>query len=130
VVAIGEDVAASPPDHPIDRVGEARADRHHAACERVVVARLDDEMRVVALQRVVDEAKTGPDARDRKRALDGVDDPHGPERWEARLKPEGDVCRHGSGERLPSSVRQPGIRTRLATSASATAAPPPRFWQR
>src|SRR5215470_6250353 len=32
-------------------------ERHHAASECVAVARLDDQMRVVALQRVVDESK-------------------------------------------------------------------------
>jgi len=51
VITIGEH-ASRAPDHsmPIDGTSEPRADRHHPATERVTVARLDYEMRVIPLQ--------------------------------------------------------------------------------
>ena len=129
MVTVGEN-AAAPTGDAIDGVGEARADRHHAASEGVLVARFDNQMRVIALERVVDQAEPGPDAAGSKRALDRMDDRHCPKRWQTRSNPDRDVCRHGFAERLPSGVRQPGIRARLATGAGTATAPTPRRGQR
>jgi hypothetical protein len=52
MIAIGEHRTAPAPD-PVHRAREPRADGLHAASERVAVARLHDEMSVVALERVV-----------------------------------------------------------------------------
>jgi len=48
VVPIGK-YAPAPARDPIDRAREPRTDRHHASSERVAVACLDDQMRVISL---------------------------------------------------------------------------------
>ena len=129
MIAIGKDAAAPPAGDAIDGVGEARAERHHAAAERVLVARLHDQMRVVALQRVVHEPEARPDTASGKRLLERVDDARRPERWETRSQPERDVRRHGVAERLPSGVRQSGMRARLAPGTVPATTPPARGGQ-
>jgi hypothetical protein len=57
VVAIGENATAATED-TIHGTGETRADRHHAASECGAVLRLDDEVRVISLERVVHEAES------------------------------------------------------------------------
>jgi len=105
VVAVREDAAALPAGYAIDGMGEARANRDHAASERMLVGCLDDQMRVVALEGVVDEAKPGPDAAGSKGLLDRVDDARGPQRRDARSNPKRHVRRRGFAEWLPSRVR-------------------------
>jgi hypothetical protein len=73
MVAVGEDATAAPHD-AIDGTSETRADRHHAASERLAVLRLDDEMGVIALQGVVHEAESPARAAFGEGALDGADD--------------------------------------------------------
>jgi hypothetical protein len=78
VVAIGED-AATASDRPINRTCETSADRHHAAPECLAVSSFDDEMRVIALQGVVHEAKPGAGAAFGEGALDLAHDLDGAE---------------------------------------------------
>ena len=75
MVAVVEHAARSP-RNAVDRAGEARADRLHAAPERVAIPRLDDQVRVISLQRVVDEAEAGTGAAAREGPLDLADDRH------------------------------------------------------
>jgi hypothetical protein len=73
VVAVGEhrsDVIAD----AVHRSGEPRADRHHAAPEGVRIACFDEQVRVIALQRIVDEATARPPAPARERTFDLTDD--------------------------------------------------------
>lgn len=63
--------------HAVDRTGEARTDALHPASERRLVRGLDDEMRVVPLERVVHEPKPRPLAPDRERPPHLVHDRHG-----------------------------------------------------
>ena len=56
VVAIREDLPRSS-ERPVHGPCQSGADRHHPASERRSIARFDDEMHVVPLQRVVDQPK-------------------------------------------------------------------------
>jgi hypothetical protein len=54
VIPVGEH-PAGPPERPVHRWGEARRERLHPSSERIAIARLDDRVRVIGLDRVVDE---------------------------------------------------------------------------
>ncbi len=79
MVAVGED-GPMPVRDAIHGECQAGGNRLHAAPERIAIVGFDDEVGVVALQRVVHEAKTGPCAAGRERALDLVHDRYGAER--------------------------------------------------
>ncbi len=106
MIAIGEH-APAPLRDAIDRPREPRADRHHAAPEGVAVVRLDDEMGMVALQRVVHEPKVGTRAAGGEGPLDLTDDAEGAERREIGPEAERDVGgQHPEG--VAGDVREPG----------------------
>ena len=54
--AFGEN-GPSETERPVQRACDARADSHHAARERRRVGRLDEQVRMGGLQRVVNEAE-------------------------------------------------------------------------
>jgi len=83
VKALREDTPAAS-EHAIHRPGDARAERHHPATERGGVGRLDDEVGVRALQRVVDEAKVAALADGAEAALERADHGEAAERGHAR----------------------------------------------
>ena len=105
MVAIGHH-APAPVGHAVHGPREPRADRHHAAPEGVAVVRLDDEMGMVALQRVVHEPKVGTRAAGGEGPLDLADDAEGAERREIGPEPQRDVGgQHPEG--LAGDVRSP-----------------------
>lgn len=59
VIAVGED-ATSTPRSAIDRAGEPDGQPLHPARERAPVRGLDDEVQVVSLNRIVEQAKPEP----------------------------------------------------------------------
>jgi len=81
VVAIVEHGAGTIGD-AVHRPRRAGADGFHSATRRLAVLRLDDEVRVVAPQRIMHEAEAGPDATVGEGALDRVNDRHRAERWD------------------------------------------------
>ncbi len=78
MIAIGEHASRTAGD-PIHGTREATADRHHAAAEGIAVTRLDDQMRVISLQRVVHQPETRSGASGRKRLLDLVHEARRPQ---------------------------------------------------
>jgi hypothetical protein len=78
MISLGEDSPGAARD-AIDGPSESRPDRFHPATERVLIARFHDEMRVVALQRVLHEPKSRPLAPGREAALDFAHDARVPE---------------------------------------------------
>jgi len=78
MIPIGED-ATPATDGTIHSTGEPSTDRHHAAPESLTIVRLDDQVRVVALQRVVHEPKSGAGAAAGEAPLDLTDDVGGAE---------------------------------------------------
>ena len=97
-----------PACHAIHGPGEAGADRLHSPPEGIAVLRLDDQVRVIALQRVVHETEARPFAPGGEGALDLVDDPNGAERGYVATDPQRDVRRQ-PGERAPAAMERPGI---------------------
>ena len=73
MIPIRDHAPLPPPHDPIHREREPRPDRHHPPPERVLIARFDDEVRVVAQQRVVHEAELGAVAPGGERAFKSAD---------------------------------------------------------
>ena len=63
--------------HSVCREREPRPDRRHAARERRTIVRFHDQMRVIALQRIVHQPKSGTRAAGGKGAFDRADDTDG-----------------------------------------------------
>jgi len=110
MVPIGQDRPAAP-RNPIHGAREPRRDRLHAAPERVAIARLDDQMRVVPLQRVVHEPEPLAGAATRERPLDLMDDGHGAQRWNVGTHAQCHVRRQRRSEVLALDMRHAGLRT-------------------
>lgn len=92
MIAIGEH-RARPPRRSIERSSEPRTDRHHPAAERATIVGFDDQVRVIPLQRVLDQAEAATRAAARERARDLAHDRHRPQRRQAGAEPEGHVRR-------------------------------------
>lgn len=126
VVAIREDLSSAPSD-AIHRACDASCDCLHPAAERTSIARLDDEMRVIALERIVHEPKPGSRAVRRKRPLDGADDRDRAERGDPGTNAQCDVRGQRRGEVLPRSVGQTSRRARLPPGSVSTPTPASRL---
>jgi len=81
------------PEDAVHRTREPRTDRLHPACERVPGIRLDDEVCVIALERVMEHAKIAPLAR---AAEASVELAHQPDRAKIR-NVAANAQRHVSG---------------------------------
>ncbi len=77
VIAIYEH-GSFPSGNAIDRAGETRTDRLHAASERGRIVGFDDQVRVIALQGVMHEPKARTLAAAPEGTLDLADDPRVP----------------------------------------------------
>ncbi|HEY2387950.1 MAG TPA: hypothetical protein VGK30_13380 [Candidatus Binatia bacterium] len=122
MVAIGENAPVAP-DGAIDGTGEARADCHHAASERLAVLCLDDEVCMIALQGVVDEPKARAGAASGEGALDLADDAGSAQRGEPLLGAQGHMRRNGMTKALARAVPHVRIRPLFAARAWSTATP-------
>lgn len=122
VIAVGQHGSA-PPRDPVDGAGEARADGLHAASERIAVARLDDQVRVIPLKRVVHEPEARPHAAACEGSLDLVDDRHGAEWRDALPHPHRDVHRQWSREPLTRAVPDPRRSGRLPPGSGSASTP-------
>lgn len=78
MIPLGEHRTA-PLRDAVHRARESRPDGFHAAPESVAIASFDDQMRVVGLERVVDEPKALPGATAGERPFDLVHDAHAPQ---------------------------------------------------
>jgi len=129
VIAFGEHAPAAI-RNPIDGTREPRADRLHPASERITVGRLDDQVRVIPLQRVVYEPKPRPSATRRERSFDLVDDRDGAQRRNVRTETERDVRRQRPPKRRTRTVSHLRAFALLAAGVFPRPAPPPRRLQR
>jgi hypothetical protein len=122
VVAIGENATAAT-ENAIDGTGEPRAYRHHAASECLTVLCLDDEVRVIPLERVVHEAESLAGAAFGEGALDLADDANHAQRRQAADDTYGHVRRARAAKVCARPVLHAGIRTWLAAGVATMAAP-------
>ncbi len=122
MVAIGDD-RPRPLRNTVHGTREPGSDGSHPARQRDAIARLDDEVRVIPLQRVVHEPKPRTFARRRERPLDLAHDRHRAKRWDVPAQAKGQVRRKDLSEVLTRRMRHSGIRTGLATGPDPTPAP-------
>jgi len=125
---LGENRAASRV-RPVQRARDAGAERHHAARERLLVGRFDEEVRVRGLQRVMDEAKVPAVARLCEAPLYRADERDGAQGRQARQKLHGHVCRKAGHDALAAAVRNARVGPALASGTGSGAAPAPAFIQ-
>ena len=83
--------AAAASEHPIDRPRQARPDRGHPAGERLAAFRLDEQVGVIGLERVVNDAEVPAVKRCSEGPLELTDKPDGPERGDVRPDLQRDV---------------------------------------
>src|SRR6266496_2481502 len=122
VVAVGEDGAATSHE-PVERASDANLEPLHAARERRVVLRLEDEVEVVALDRHVCHAHEATFARGPERVLDDPEASPAAQVPHVLLDPQRHV--HGVAARRPPAavVRDAGAPAlRLPASATPLAA--------
>ena len=130
VVSIRQDRAAAPED-PMHRTRQARTDRLHASAQGSRVVSLDDQVRVIALERVVHQPEVAPVAALRERTLELADELCGPERGDTRSHLQGDMTRETRSDfRSPTSVPNARSRSRLAPGTPPSAAPARRLAKR
>ncbi len=128
VIAVRQHPPA-PPHRAVHGERESRADRRHAARERCTIVRFHDQVRVIALQRIVRQPKARPRAPAGEGALDRADDRDGSQRRNAGEHAERDV-RRKCPELRSGSMRQTRGRSALTSGTAATAAPAARSRQR
>ena len=122
MVAVRED-AAPAPELAIDGLGESDGEALNPSSEGARVVRLDQEMHVIPLNRVVREAKAGP-GRAGEAAPDSGEQAGAAQRWQPGHDPEGYVDRVMLVVRRPRSVRHARPRAGgLAPGTGAAAAP-------
>ncbi len=113
----------APPKHAVHGAREPRADRLHPPPQRLRTLRLDDQMHMIALNRVVRDPKPPPVTRPRERPLHLPDQTHAPQRRHATPDLERHVAGVARRERHPTTMSNPGIRPRLPSGTRSTATP-------
>jgi len=121
--SLGEHRAAAA-ERAIHGPCDPRADGHHATTEGSRIRRLDHEMRVRALQCIVNEAEMSTRANGGEAALERTHERNRAERWQSGPEPHGHVDRMTCGDALAAAVRNAGIRPTLASGTRPSAAPP------
>jgi hypothetical protein len=77
MIPVGEH-GATASEGPVHGTRDTRANRHHAATERICVGRFDQEVSVRRLDAVVHEAKVDPVTNRREALLEPADENDGP----------------------------------------------------
>jgi len=119
---IGQHPAAQA-KHASDRVRDTCSDRFHAGGEIAAARRFDDQMNVVALQRVVHHAEPRAVPNDAQASFELAYEANRAERRDAAPQLQRDVTGVSRGERLATSVRIERMRAALAPRPVASAAP-------
>jgi hypothetical protein len=121
VVAVGEHGTRAP-KNPVHGSREPRTERLHGATESLSAFGLDDQMRVIPLEGVMDEAKISAFVRARERTLELPHDSHRSQRGHIVPNLQCDV---GGGEAIEPGARamsDPRIRPRLPSGAGSSTA--------
>lgn len=125
MVPIGQHRPTTAED-PVRSACEPRADRDHPAAQQRRSVRFDEEMHVIALQRVVDESEPFALARRRHADLELTHEPRRAKRWDVGTNAYRHVCGVTRGEARPRHMGHAGaLALRLPTCASPPAAPRP-----
>jgi hypothetical protein len=120
---------ASATERPVERACDTRADRHHAATERLRVGGFDEKVGMRRLQAVVDEAKVAAVTNHREAPFERADKRHRSQRREPRKELDGHVCGKRSGDRFAAAVGDLRLSSSPSSCAGSTAAPAAPFLQ-
>lgn len=123
VIPIREHRTASPED-AVHSLREPRTDCLHSAPERFPILCFDDHMRVVALERVVNETKRVAFTPPRERVLDLAHELHCSQRGNIASNLDGDVSREQAGEAFARAVADARIPPGLPSGAGPSPAVP------
>lgn len=124
MISVGEDGAPTLCD-AVHGPCQPRRNGFHPPTERFAIARFHDEMRVVALQRIVDEAKPFARATDGERPLELVHDRHRPQGRHVASHPQRDVRWQRRAEVRARCVSEAGSRAGPALAPCARPTPTP-----
>lgn len=131
VIAIRE-YATRAARNPIHGTCESNAYRFHAASERVAILSLDNQVRVVAEQRIVHQAKIAAIAAGRKGPLYLPHDADVAEGRQSGLQAQGHVRGQSAKGRAPHVTHhraQPGLPTGPGTGTAPTAGSREGKWE-
>jgi hypothetical protein len=109
-------------EHPVDRLGDANPEALNAAPERIGRVRFQEEMDVVSLDTVVEQAEPVP-RRIRERSSDRDEDIATPERRHAVPCAQRDVHRTAPVVHCAANMRDASSTRRLPSCAIATPTP-------
>jgi hypothetical protein len=107
----------------IHRARDAGTQSHHPTGESAGVRRLDHEVRVRGLQRVMDKAKIAALPYGSEATLEQSHEPDCPKRRQAGAELHGHVRGTACSDAFAPSVRNGGVRPALPSRAAASAAP-------
>jgi hypothetical protein len=125
---LGEHGAATA-ERPVQRACDARADRHHAATERIRVGRFDEKVSVRRLEAVMNQAKVDAVTNRREAPFERADERHGSQGWKAGTELDGHVCGEPSRDASAAAVRNVRLSSPPSSCAGSTAAPATAFLQ-
>jgi hypothetical protein len=118
VIPVGEHSARSP-ERPVHGPGEARGERLHPAPEGVAVLRLDDQVRVIGLDRVVDEPEVVPLVAAPEGGLELADDVAPAQGRQTRPHLQRHIVGLSLGQRLSAAMAHERVRPLRSSAAVA-----------
>ncbi len=126
MVAIGEHRAATTED-TVHGSRKTCSDGFHPRCKVLAARRLDDQVDVVGLDRIVSDPEARSLARSPQAALVRSDESNGSERRKPGLRLQRDVTGEAGSERRPRTVRVTRVQARRTTGSVAAPTPASRI---
>src|SRR5215831_16519643 len=114
---------SAPAEDPVHGSRDARTDGLHSAGEIACARRLDDQMHVIVLDRVMDEPEAPAVARRSEAALELAYEPHGTERRQSAPHLQRDVTGKARRELRSRAARMARARAALAARTRASSSP-------
>ena len=113
-------------ERPVHSASQTRAQRLHAPAKSLPARRLDDEVSVIALKRVVHYPEAPPLAPSRDRPFERPYEPRAAKGGYVLPNAEGDVTRKAAMERLTTAMPQTRIWPGLPSRPRPPSSPPPK----
>ena len=129
VIAVAQDLPSSAGD-AVHRSRKPRTERLHSAREISRTRRLDDQVRVIPLVRVVNDTESPPFTSLAERALELADETNGAKRRNVAPDSQRDMARVTRGERRSKHMRVAAKQPRLAARTVTAPAPSRRGSER
>ena len=115
--------AARSPEHAIHRPGQARGNGFHPASKLSLACCLDQQVNVIALNRIVNQPEAPAVARRSEAAFLLANELHASQRRQPAPHLQRDVTRKARRERTPRAMRMSRARAALAARTRASSTP-------